>query len=250
MRRSYKNIPINTSKNTHEVVFGLVPLDKKAIIGDIPCGSGAFILRLKDQGYSQIKAIDIENILDVDCDSFVQGDMTKTLPFPDGALDCMVCIDGIEHISSQFDFVKEINRVLSKDGSLIISTPNISSIRSRWRWLTTGHHHKCNSPLNENKPSFLHHIGMISFPEIRYLLHTNGFVLDKVTTNRIKPVSWLFLILVPFIFLSTYLTYRKYGRKLGTKGMNKEIFNTMFSRAILFGETMIIRAVKIEESKE
>lgn len=244
MRRSYKGISINTSENTHEKVFDLLNKDKEAVIVDIPSGAGAFILRLKDNGYKNIIAFDIENLLEVDHKDFVIGDMTKRFPLENNSVDVVVCIDGIEHISKQFDFIEEVNRVLRVGGEVVISTPNISSLRSRWKWLMTGHHHKCSSPLNEDSPNFLHHIGMISFPEMRYLLHTKGFRINKVTTNRVKPISYLYLLLAPFSYIFTAVAYNKYGRKDGTKKINNEIKKVMFSKSILLGETLIVKAKK------
>ena len=244
MRRDYKGISINTSKNTHETVFELLDKTKDRVIGDIPCGSGAFVLRLKDHGFTRVKAIDIENILEIDHNDFVQADMTKTWSMENESLDALVCIDGIEHISQQFEFVREANRVLKNQGEFIVSTPNISSLKSRWKWFTTGHHHKCSSPLDENHPTPLHHIGMISYPEIRYQLHTSGFSIVEVTTNRIKPVNLLYGILVPFFYLMSLSVYWRVGRKEGTWNQNKEILRTMFSSKILFGETMIVKAIK------
>lgn len=244
MQRNYKGIPINTTVNTHETVFSLVNTDINSKVADIPSGQGAFIQRLKDHGYKEILAIDIENILEIEHEDFVIGDMTKRLPIADNSLDCVVCIDGIEHINRQFDFVKEVNRILVVNGAIIISTPNISSIRSRWKWLITGHHHKCNSPLDENNPTPLHHIGMISFPELRYMLHTNGFTVSEISTNRIKPISWLYSIFVPFIYLSTFFVYWKTGKKDGTQQINREVLNSMFSKNVLFGETIIVKAIK------
>lgn len=244
MSRNYKGIPINTTKNTHERVFDLITKDVNAKIADIPSGQGAFIKRLKDNGYKNITAIDIENIMEIDHEDFVIGDMTKNLPFPNNDLDCVVCIDGIEHISKQFSFAGEVNRILANNGEFIISTPNISSIRSRFKWFMTGHHHKCNSPLDENNPTSLHHIGMISFPEIRYLLHTKGFTVVEISTNRIKPISWLYAVFIPFIYLSTLFVYWKTGNKDGTQQINKEVLKSMFSRDILFGETTIVKAIK------
>jgi len=163
----------------------------------------------------------------------------------DSSVDTLVCIDGIEHIDKQFKFIGEVSRVLKIGGELVVSTPNISSLRSRWRWLMTGHHNKCKSPLNENSPNPLHHIGMLSFPEMRYLLHTNGLIITDITTNRIKHISWIYSILLPFSYLYTTLTYRKTGRKEGTKLINKEIKKSMFSYSVLFGETLIVKAKKI-----
>ena len=245
MRSSYKGISINTSKNTHERVFELIGLDTNLTIVDIPSGRGAFVQRLKDAGFKKIIAIDIENILEIEHDDFIEGDMTLTLPLTDNSCDIVVCIDGIEHINRQFDFVSEVNRVLTDKGEFVISTPNISSLRSRWLWFTTGHHHKCNSPLDENNPTPLHHINMISFPEMRYLLHTNGFEINEVTTNRIKPISLIYFFFIPFVYISTYWVYSKTGKKQGTSEINKSIFRNMFSRDVLFGETLIVKAVKL-----
>ena len=244
-RNSYKGISINTSKNTHERVFELIGLDTNLTLADIPSGRGAFVQRLKDAGFKKVIAIDIENILEIEHDDFIEGDMTLTLPLSDKSCDVVVCIDGIEHISKQFDFISEVKRVLTDKGKIVISTPNISSLRSRWKWLMTGHHHKCNSPLDENNPTPLHHINMISFPEVRYLLHTNGFEINEVTTNRIKPISLIYSFFIPFVYISTCWVYARTGRKQGTSEINRSIFRSMFSRDVLFGETLIVQAVKL-----
>jgi 2-polyprenyl-3-methyl-5-hydroxy-6-metoxy-1,4-benzoquinol methylase len=244
MRRSYRGISINTSKNTHEKVFSLIKKGTNSKIVDMPSGSGAFVLRLKDNGFNNVVAIDIENILEIDHDNFLTGDMTKEIPLKDNSVDVLICIDGIEHISQQFHFVREVNRILKIGGEFIISTPNISSLRSRWRWFMTGHHNKCNTPLDENNPNPLHHIGMISFPEIRYLLHTNGFRIETVTENRIKIISWLYVIFIPLSFFITSSVYYNSGKKKGTSTINKEVKKKMYSKAVLFGETLIVKAIK------
>jgi SAM-dependent methyltransferase len=244
MRRSYQGIAINTSKNTHEVVFNLITVDKEAKIIDIPSGAGAFIKRLLDNGFRNAIAIDIVDMLAFDHKQFMVGDMNKTMPFEDASVDAIVCIDGIEHISRQFDFVTEVCRVLKRNGVFVVSTPNISSLRSRFKWFLTGHHHKCSTPLDEINPSPLHHIGMLSFPEMRYLLHSNGLQIETIATNRIKAVSWVYLLFVPLIYLFTATTYIRSGKKDGTTQQNRQILKAMFSKPILFGETMIVRAIK------
>lgn len=245
MRRNYKGISINTSQNTHETVFGLVSSDANMRVVDIPCGSGAFIQRLKDSGYRNVLGVDICDDLSIEHDEFLVGDMTAQLPLEDSSVDTLVCIDGIEHIDRQQDFIAEAFRVLRSGGELIVSTPNISALRSRWKWLLTGHHNKCNSPLDECSPSPMHHIGLLSLPEIRYLLHSTGFRITTVCTNRIKPVAWTYLPLVPLVYIATSLVYRKRGKKERTDQICNDVKRQMFSKAMLFGETMIVRAVRI-----
>jgi len=244
MRNSYKGIEINTAKNTHEVIFDLIEKNHDSAVADIPSGHGAFILRLKDNGFNNITAIDIQNILSIPHDQFVTGDMTETLNIGDNSIDTLVCIDGIEHIDEQFHFIREANRVIRAGGDIILSTPNISSLRSRWRWLMSGHHNKCKSPLDENHPNPLHHIAMISLPELRYLLHTNGFEIEVITTNRIKPISWLYSTLLPLVYIYTSISYYKSGKKEDTTSINKEIKRSAFSIPALFGESLIIKAKK------
>ena len=244
MRRDYKGISINTSKNTHETVFELVGNGPESRIVDVPCGSGAFVQRLKDHDYHHVYGIDIEDGLEIDHESFRQGDMTDRLPLDDESVDTLVCIDGIEHIDRQQDFIAEVIRVLRPGGEFIVSTPNISSIRSRLKWLLTGHHHKCNSPLDERNPGPLHHVALLSFREISYLLHSAGFHIEQITTNRTKAVSWLYLPLVPLLYLATLLVYNRRGKKEQTEQICMEVRKSMFRLPVLFGETMIIRAVR------
>ena len=245
MRRDYKGISINTTVNTHETVFELIKgNNEQKVVVDVPCGKGAFIQRLKDSRFRKIIVFDIENILEIEHDDFVQGDMTKTFPLDDSSCDVLVCIDGIEHISRQVDFVSEAARVLKKDGEFVVSTPNISSLRSRWKWFWTGHHNKCKSPLDECNPNPLHHISMISFHELRYLFHTNGFTISEVKTNRMKPISFVYSVFLPLIWLATKIVYSKAGVKEGTGDINRAVFKQMFSKEVLFGETIIIKGIK------
>ncbi len=245
MRANYKGIPINTSKNTHEEVFQLLDQPKTAKIIDIPSGNGAFVRRLIDHGFTNVWAVDIQNLMKFEHQQFVVSDMTKKLNLDDNSLDSVVSIDGIEHIRSQDSFIKEVHRVLKPGGQLLLSTPNVSSLRSRWKWFTTGHHHKCDAPLDEKNPNPLHHIAMISYPELRYLLHTSGFQITQVSTNQTKLASFLFLPLVPFVYLMTSLAYKKSGRRDKTQWLNKQVKQSMFSKALLFGETLIVKAIKI-----
>jgi len=237
------NIPENTSKNTHNVVESLLLEENPKETLDIPSGAGAFTKRLLDKSLVVFSA-DIENILMIENEHFIQTDMNKELPFRDEKFDAIVCIDGIEHLENPFFFVRETCRILQSEGTLIISTPNINSIRSRWRWLWTSHHNKCKSPLNEHKPSYLHHINMMSYQRLRYILNTSGFKIEKVKTNRIKAISWIYAPLVPLAQLVTKFVYNKEEKDEKQRISNKAIIADLFKSSLLFGETMIIKARK------
>lgn len=239
-----QHIPENTSKNTHNKVEELLFSSPNVLkVLDIPSGYGAFTKRLMDKKV-EVYSGDIENILKAENPRFRVTDMNAPLPFEDNFFDAVVCIDGIEHIERQFDFTRECWRVLKPGGSLIISTPNINSLRSRWRWFLTAHHNKCKSPLNEEKPSALHHISLVSFSLLRYMLHRSGFRITKITSNRIKAVSWVFILWVPLSYLKTLVVFKKEEKDPAQKQRNKEILKQLFKMDVLLGETLIVKAEK------
>ena len=55
--------------------------------------------------------------------SYVQGSCIK-LPFKNDSFDCIVSFETIEHLAEQQQMLNEFNRVLKKDGFIIISTPD------------------------------------------------------------------------------------------------------------------------------
>jgi 2-polyprenyl-3-methyl-5-hydroxy-6-metoxy-1,4-benzoquinol methylase len=238
------SIPENTSRNTHNKVAELLfKSDNIKRVLDIPCGQGSFTKRLLDKNI-EVYSGDIDNILKVENKLFQKTDMNQPLPFEDNFFDAIVCIDGIEHLERQFDFTRECARTLKPGGTLIISTPNINALRSRWRWFLTGHHNKCKAPLNEEVPSAMHHIALLSFSHLRYMLHRSGFQITEITTNRIKGVSWAYLPWVPFAYLKTILAFKKEEKDPNQKLRNKEIIKQLFLTDVLFGETLIVKAVK------
>lgn len=233
-----------TSKHTHAVVARLLEAETRCRdVLDIPCGEGAFLerlpaLRMEGQG------ADIVNRLTVPGARFVPADMNAPLPFADAAFDAVVCIDGIEHLERPFDFVRECRRIIRVGGVLIVSTPNISALRSRWRWLLTGFHNKGKVPLNERAPNPWHHVNLLSFPELRYLLHRHGFRITALATNRVKPISWLYLPLWPVAAVVTAGALRRWEKDPEQQRRNVEIRRQLLTPAIAFGETMIVKAVR------
>jgi len=238
------NIPENTSKNTHNVIESLLMQDNPTRVLDIPSGAGAFTNRMLQKSI-EVHSADIENILMVENENYVQADMNKDLPFLDDFFDSVVCIDGIEHLENPFHFVREASRITKKSGTVLISTPNINALRSRWRWLWTSHHNKCKSPLNEHKQSYLHHINMMSYQRLRYILHTNGLRIENVEANRSKFISKLYAPFAPLSRIITSIVYKREETDQNQISSNKEILRELHKTSLLFGETMIVKARKV-----
>jgi len=232
----------NTAKGVHDTIAQwLFNRDDLKKVLDIPSGEGAFTARCLEHGL-EVHSADCQNLLKVDNPRFSQADMNRELPFEDDELDAVVCIDGIEHIERPFDFLREAQRVTRRGGAVVVSTPNISSLRSRWRFWLTGFHNKCKSPLDETNPNPLHHINMLSFHKLRYMLHTTGWQITDITTNRKKPLAFLHGAILPLAWLTTKRVMNKEEKDPGQRERNKEIVAQMHTPEILFGETMIVMA--------
>lgn len=231
------------AKGTHTVVLELLQQEQgiRRVL-DIPCGHGAFALRLQEAGY-EVVAADVVPGGPL-ATRFLAANMNERLPFHDGELDALVCIDGIEHIERPYDFAAECFRVLRPGGVVIVSTPNISSLRSRWRWFLTGFHHGRKTPLDELDVNPLHHINMIEFPKMRYMLHRVGLRITAIATNRTKPVAWLYAPLVPFAWLMTKFVFRHEIRSVQHHAIAQQVLRQMCTRAVLFGEALIVKAVR------
>jgi SAM-dependent methyltransferase len=232
----------HTSKNTHPVAERLLAAqgDVRAVL-DIPCGEGAFTQRLLAAGYD-VTSADVQDSLRVEGATFAAADMNEPLPWPDDAFDAVTCLDGIEHLERPFDFMLECRRVLRPGGVLVLSTPNISALRSRWRYLLTGFHNKGKTPLDETRPSPWHHIHLLDFPALRYMLHRSGFNLERVSANRVKGVSWLYLPWIPLSYAATRWAFHREEKDPGQRRRNREILRQLFCREVLFGETTIVLA--------
>lgn len=237
-----RTVRASASARTHEVVYNLLRgILASGTVLDIPCGSGAFAQYLAESPFKGVYA-DIQDLGTVPPESFHQSNMNERLPFDNDTFDSVISIEGIEHIERPFDFIGECRRVLKPGGCLILSTPNISALRSRWRWLWTGFHNKCKYPLDESAPALRHHINMLSFPELRYLFHTHGFHIESIATNRVKAVSWLYLPLSPVVYLVSGLTLRRGVKNPEHARITADTLRQMMSKPVLFGESLILVA--------
>ncbi len=214
-----------------------------AVILDAPCGAGALAAELNRSGFDVSGA-------DVDPSAgalpgvkFRLTDLEKALPWEDSRFDAVFSLEGFEHLENGFHLLREFNRVLKPGGRLLLTTPNIVSLRSRMRFFGSGFFHKDPVPLNESGRHPLHHIGLSTFPEIRYSLHTAGFQLEECVHTRIKPVSFLYAVYAPWMWLYTKAAFRR-EKDPAQRERNREILARLFSPSLLFGENLIFSARK------
>jgi len=229
---------IQASALRHVETLALPP---GARILDAPSGDGSLVEALHRRGYDA-RGLDIDPAAAARLGpSFTVADLNGPFPFPDHSFDAVLSIEGIEHLENRFAYLREIHRVLKRGGVLILTTPNIIGVRSRVRFFGSGFYHRDSRPLDESARHPLHHIALATLADFRYALHTSGFRLAAVGHTHIKPVSWLYAWLVPWMWVYTTVAFRK-EKDGDQRRANNEVRSAVFSRSVLFGENLLLTA--------
>jgi SAM-dependent methyltransferase len=110
---------------------------KPGKILDIGCMGGKSLTNLKQKGWDcyGIELSDAAEIALARGINCLKHDVSKGIPFNDEFFDVVWAEEVIEHLMDTDSFLAEANRVLKRNGVLIISTPNIASLINRLRLL-------------------------------------------------------------------------------------------------------------------
>lgn len=99
-------------------------------------------------------------------------------------------------------FFREIYRILKQGGKLYVSTPNILSIKSRFRFLFQGFPYGFK-PLDMNLHDGMQHVASLSLNQYNYLALKYGFREAEYGIDRKQSTSrWLRIFFAPLMFLS------------------------------------------------
>jgi SAM-dependent methyltransferase len=172
----------------------------------------------------------------------VFADLNARLPFPDESFDGFACIEGIEHIENPHLLAREAARILRPRGRLYISTPNVLSIRSRLSYLFRGYpdqfHYMIEVDEVTGRERPIAHINPVGMLELRYVLARAGLDVVRIEANRLRHTGspW-------YRFLRWWMQSR--GRRAARAHERvAAVRRHLLSDAVLFGEGLIVTAVK------
>ena len=203
----------NSSYNRLDKMLHLVdslPFEPKTIL-DIGCGTGTFAYLMKKRfPKAVVIGADISTTaLSIGRKNYksiqlVLANAEKKLPFRPNYFDLVVSGEHIEHLVDVDTYLEELNRVLKKDGYLLLTTPNLASWINRLLllfgfqpWYLEASYRKnlpifsigtFRFPINSETPA-VGHLRLFTLNILKKLLHLYGFDTEAVLGTKImmKP---------------------------------------------------------------
>ncbi|MEW6618118.1 MAG: class I SAM-dependent methyltransferase [bacterium] len=161
--------------------LGKICFQEKFVCLDVGCALGFFIELLKKQGY-EAKGVEFSN----DAAEYAREELglevftgsVEEIGFETQSFNLVTMLDVLEHVVSPNGILKEVNRILKKEGLVLATVPNVSGAEARGKKGLT------NFLFAEG------HIFNFPYQTLKRLFNINGFNLIAVTSLSI-PRRWL-----------------------------------------------------------
>lgn len=204
-------------------VRNLPDLTGKVVL-DIPCGDGRSSYEFANRG-AEVIALDLfPQFMKLDDVEAKFADLMEPLPVEDGSIDYIICQEGIEHVPNQLKVLEEFNRVLKKDGLLLITTPNFSHMRARLsRFMLESDYWKRMPPTEidciwfaeeDSDKFYFGHLFLRGVQHYESLMTISGFqASERVRTDIGNASTLLAILMYPFLALFSLMSWAFYRRK-------------------------------------
>jgi 2-polyprenyl-3-methyl-5-hydroxy-6-metoxy-1,4-benzoquinol methylase len=186
-----------SSGSVYDAAWRQVAPRAKGDVLDFGAGTGSLASRLAGEpAVTSVTAVDLAaHASDPPVDAAVArkirwltADLNASLPLADASFDLIVAVEIIEHLENPRATAREWRRLLRAGGTLVMSTPNVESIRSVLSLFARGHHAAFTGK------SYPAHITPLTGTDVRHVLAEAGFTDVQV--------SWSNFGLVPTFSLS------------------------------------------------
>jgi SAM-dependent methyltransferase len=175
-------------------------------------------------------------------------DLLRPLPYPDAAFDLVILCEVAEHLPTEIPVVAEIGRALAPGGHLVLSTPNVARLHSRWHFLFTGTHKLIRRRTGWDLSAddlYAYHVNPIDFPLLHTLLHQAGLSVERLDVTLFKwKHAWL-LLLYPFVWVATRIETRRHRSGADHARGEEDLFRWMTKPAMLVSEQLLLTARKV-----
>lgn len=213
---------------------------------DIGAGHGELIELLGSKHSIKSRACDYTDILlkikNVPLD--ILNLNKDNLPYLENSFDLITCTEVVEHLENYRHVLREMHRVLKNGGTLVVTTPNILNLKSRFRFFFSGFYNLFG-PLHFNESELHSAGGHITPISIFYLVHSlidAGFKDIHITVDKRQSTSMvlLFVSWIPIKIINYFVKKREISRYRTIDKYNEPYFDIINSMDILLGRTLIV----------
>lgn len=172
----------------------------------------------------------------------------EKLPYKDDTFDIVSCTEVVEHLEHYRETIQEAYRVCNKDGTFVVTTPNILNLKSRLRFLFFGFYNLFG-PLHFRESKLHSSGGHITPIGLFYLIHSlvdAGFSEIKISIDKRQSTSLIFLwiLYAPIMFISHFLLKTEIKKYKTVDGSNLFYVKKINSFDILTGRTIVVGCKK------
>ena len=231
-----------------------VPASGKTLL-DVSCKEGDVLQALKPRGFV-LRGTNFEVQGPAATGLALNGipidygvDVLQRLPYDDASFDVVLLIEVIEHLENHRVALGELARVLRPGGLLILTTPNIMRLNSRFHFFLSGYHKTkrrfipFDTPLEQ---AHRFHNYPIDLPILHYLCKQNGLVLERLGKSKVKGFSrFLFALFGLPVLAYTWYTLLVREKSPAQRQENRRLCAWLLHPRTLMEDNLVLRLHKV-----
>ncbi len=228
-------------------------LHKKNVV-DLSAGSG-YIAHLFENVGADVHLYDLfpdQNIFSKATCRFI--DLQKEFPIQDASVDLVICSETIEHLPNQNHLFVETARILKPNGIFILTTPNSSSLRSRFaQFMMESEHYSTPAPNELNAfaswdgkdGGYFSKLFISGVLRLRTLAAINHLQIKKIHPSKYSSTSIWMMVMYPLLY---FFNSRVVSKQIKSDPKNENIYRSIFkintSLDVLLSKHLIIELFK------
>lgn len=181
-------------------------------------------------------------------------DLQQKFPVESHSMDLVICCETMEHLPNQYFLFHETARIVRERGTFILTTPNSSSLRSRFsQFIMESEHYGAPAPNELNafalwdgsKDGYFSKIFISGVLRLRTLAALNKLTLKKIHPTQRSSTSKLLLFWYPVLY---YFNWKAMKKQIKNDPPNADTYRIIFklntSMDVLLGKHLIMEFEK------